>query len=104
MRSHVFVLFALVGALRAVAGEGTAPVPIPGGNGGVGFDDLVFAPVLHRLIVPGGRTGNLDLIDPATREITIITGFSTQSRYGGGHGEGTTSADEGAGLLFATDR
>jgi hypothetical protein len=101
---RIFLLVALAGAVRAFAGEGTLPVPIPGGQGGIGFDDLVFGPVLHRVIVPGGRTGNLDLIDPATRKITVITGFSTESRYGGGHGEGTTSADEGGRLLFATDR
>src|SRR5258706_12767372 len=32
-------------------------------------------------------------------------GFSTDSdKFGGGHGEGTTSADSGGGLVFASDR
>ena len=91
-------------ALIAAAAAATTPVPVPGGEGGIGFDDLVFSSRLHRLIVPGGRTGNLDLLDPATREFTAISGFSKESKFGGGHGEGTTSADEGRGLLFASDR
>lgn len=82
----------------------TTPIPLPGGEGGIGFDDLTFSPRLHRVIAPAGRTGNLDLIDPATREITAIPGFSTASGFGGGHGQGTTSADEGRGLIFASDR
>jgi hypothetical protein len=90
-------------ALAAVGISGPSAVPIPGGTGGVGFDDLLFAPGLHRVLVPAGRTGNLDLIDPATREVTAIAGFSTAERAEG-HSQGTTSACEGRGLLFASDR
>jgi hypothetical protein len=96
--------FALLLAAGSSPGPTTVPVPIPGGEGGIGFDDLGFSSALHRVIVPGGRTGNLVLIDPTTRELTRIGGFSTDTKYGGGHGEGTTSADEGRGLLFASDR
>lgn len=77
---------------------------LPGGKGGIGFDDLRFSPELHRVLAPGGRTGALDLIDPKTQAIESIDGFSSEAAYGGGHGEGTTSVDGGAGLLFATDR
>jgi hypothetical protein len=79
------------------------PVALPDGKGGIGFDDMGFAPGLRKVIVPAGRTGNLVLIDPDTRALTAIPGFS-RSAGGGGHGDGTTSADEGAGLLFASDR
>jgi hypothetical protein len=81
-----------------------APVPLPDGNGGIGFDDLQYAATLGRVIVPAGRTGNLDLLDPNTRQVTPIPGFSTDAKFAGGHGEGTTSADAGNGLLFAIDR
>jgi len=81
-----------------------SPVPFPGGEGGIGFDDLGFAPAIHRVLVPGGRTGNLVLIDPDTKQFETIAGFSQQGEYGGGHGEGITSADEGRGLIFVTDR
>jgi DNA-binding beta-propeller fold protein YncE len=84
-----------------------APKPtaivLPDGAGGIGFDDMGFARGLRKVIVPAGRTGNLVLIDPDSRALTAISGF-TKSAGGGGHGDGTTSADEGAGLLFASDR
>jgi hypothetical protein len=54
--------------------------------------------------VPAGRSGNLDLIDPDTKQVTAVGGFSNRASYAGGHGQGVTSADEGRGLLFATDR
>ena len=81
-----------------------SPIAFPGGEGGIGFDDLTFAPALHRVLVPGGRTGKLMLIDPATQATTIVSGFSAATSYGGGHGEGITSADEGPGVIFVTDR
>jgi len=80
------------------------PVDLPGGEGGIGFDDLGFAPALGKLLVPAGRTGNLDLVDPASRQIVAIDGFSAQRGFERGHGEGTTSADFGRGLIFASDR
>jgi DNA-binding beta-propeller fold protein YncE len=95
------VLFALT---AAAAGPAPQPIALPGGQGGIGFDDLTFAPDLKKLLVPAGRSGNLDLIDPATRQIVPIAGFSAQGQFAKGHGEGTTSADAGRGLIFATDR
>lgn len=78
---------------------------LPGGDAGIGFDDLMFSPSLHRILAPAGRTGKLDLIDPATLKIESISGFSADSdQFAGGHGEGTTSADSGGGFVFASDR
>ncbi len=77
---------------------------LPGGAGGIGFDDLRFSPELHRVLAPAGRTGKLDLIDPSSGAIESIDGFSSDATFGGGHGEGTTSVDSGGGFLFATDR
>ena len=78
---------------------------LPGGEAGIGFDDLMWAPSLHRVLAPAGRTGKLDLIDPKTQKIESIAGFSTDAdKFSGGHGEGTTSADSGDGMLFASDR
>jgi hypothetical protein len=78
---------------------------LPGGDGGIGFDDLMFAPSLHRVLAPAGRTGKLDLIDPKTQKIEAVGGFSTDAdKFAGGHGEGTTSADAGGGAIFASDR
>ena len=81
------------------------PIAIPGGEFGIGFDDLVFASPLHAMLVPSGRTGKLNLIDVDTNKITSITGFSEGSTEQKGHERegGTTSADEGLGFIFATD-
>jgi DNA-binding beta-propeller fold protein YncE len=78
---------------------------MPGGSGGIGFDDLGFASGIRKVLAPAAATGNLDLIDPDTMQVTPIGGFSgSEGRFRGGHGDGTTSADEGRGLLFAIDR
>jgi hypothetical protein len=80
------------------------PVTLPGGTGGIGFDDLTFVPELGKVLVPAGRSGNLDLIEPASGKITPIGGFQKSEAGKGGHGEGTTSADFGRGRIFAIDR
>jgi hypothetical protein len=80
------------------------PFPLPGAAGGIGFDDLAFVPRLKRLLVPGGRTGNLYLVDPAGKQVEAIGGFSAKTEAGGGHGDGITSADTGNGWIFVTDR
>ncbi len=96
---------ALVLATALLASSATmSPIELPGAKGGVGFDDLQFSRDLHRVIAPAGRTGRLDLVDPATGEVTSIDGFSSTSSAARGHGQGTTSADAGQGYIFASDR
>lgn len=89
-----------------VAQAASAPktITLPGGEGGIGFDDLRYSAKLGRVLVPAGRTGSLDLVDPATGAVTAIKGFGEKESYTSGHGDGTTSVDEGAGFLFAIDR
>jgi DNA-binding beta-propeller fold protein YncE len=94
----------LLGALLLAAGETLTPLPLPGGEGGIGFDDLRYSSELRKLLVPAGRSGRLDLLDPKTRAIVEIKGFSSSREGGRGHSQGTTSADEGEGLIFASDR
>src|SRR2546422_8827192 len=79
-------------------------IRLPGGEGGIGFDDLRFSPQLDRILVPAGRTGNLDLVDPVSGEVEVIPGFGRRESYSGGHGDGATSVDQGRGLLVAVDR
>ena len=81
-----------------------APLSLPGSDGPVGFDDLRFSAELHEVLVPAGRTGRLDLVDPRRKQVAEISGFSESRAGRRGHGEGTTSADSGAGLVFASDR
>ncbi|MDP9003135.1 MAG: hypothetical protein M3O46_23840 [Myxococcota bacterium] len=90
---------------RDAEASGLTAVSLPGGSGGIGFDDLVFASRIRKVLAPAAATRSLDLVDPDTMQITPIGGFSgSQGAFRGGHGEGTTSADEGRGLLFAIDR
>lgn len=79
-------------------------VPIADDKKGIGFDDLRYSPSLHRVLVPAGRTGTIVFIDPSNDRRSVVSGLSTEKAYGGGHGEGTTSVDEGEGLLYAIDR
>jgi len=81
-----------------------SPLALPGAGGSIGFDDLRFSLELHKVLVPGGRTGRVDLVDPGTRAIDEIAGFSSSRGAGRGHDESTTSADSGQGLIFASDR
>ena len=78
-------------------------VPLPGGERGIGFDDLRFDAALGQVLAPAGGTGNLDLVDPKTGAVTPIEGFS-RTAAAGGHDNGVTSVDGGEGWLFATDR
>jgi DNA-binding beta-propeller fold protein YncE len=93
--------------IATAASAGAQTIPIPDGARGIGFDDIQYAPGQKRILVPGGRTGRLVVIDPATKAATSISGFSSTASFKGGHGEGTTSAaelDGNAGFFVATDR
>lgn len=79
-------------------------VALPGGESGIGFDDIRYSRKLGKVLVPGGRTGKLYIVDPATESVSSISGFSVVQEFTGGHDDGITSVAEGAGLLFVTDR
>ena len=79
-------------------------VSVPGGAPGVGFDDMRFSATLAQLIVPAGRTGDLELVDPSSEQVAPVGGFSSQAAYGGDSSFGVTSADEGDDVIYATDR
>ncbi len=98
------VLLAMALAATAHAEPAARTVALPDGKGGIGFDDLRFDAALGRLLIPAGRTGNVDLIDPDSGAVTPIGGFSKIARYDAGHGQSVTSVDAGGGWLFATDR
>lgn len=78
-------------------------IRIPGGEHGIGFDDIGYAAALHRVTVPAGATGNLVLIDPVSDALTVIAGVSTAPANHKQRREGTTSATYAEGYLFASD-
>ena len=69
-------------------------VSLTGREEAIGFDDIVYAPDLHQVIVPAAQTGRVYLIDPATWSHESCAVW--QGR--------TTSADAGDGYVFAADR
>jgi hypothetical protein len=94
-------------AVVALAGCSTPDgdaVELPGGSPGIGFDDLRYSAALDRVLAPGGRSGQLYLVEPSSLAVTAIGGFSAEEDFDGGHDFGATSVDEGDGLLFVTDR
>lgn len=102
LRSTLLTLAAMLLAAPALA-AGTRVIALPHGAGGLDFDDLGFAPALDRVIVPAAQSGNIALIDPADQHVTlwkhVVPGGSGADR----DDRGTTSADSGAGLVFASD-
>jgi len=96
-------------AAQTAAGTGNSPnSPAKSfrlsSKGGIGFDDLWFSPELHSLLAPAGGTGCVELFDSTSLVQTSLCGVGSGGNFTGGHGEGTTSADVGAGLVFAIDR
>ncbi|HZJ65628.1 MAG TPA: hypothetical protein VFD36_19095, partial [Kofleriaceae bacterium] len=93
--------------LLPLAAACTSPpaIELPGARPGIGFDDLRYSARLHRVLVPGGRSGNLALVDPDTHDIRTIGGFSTSASFdAGGHDFGITSVDDLGSLLAVSDR
>lgn len=97
-------LLVLSGCVCA-AQAGTQPVTItfPGGEQGLGLDDMTYVPALHRIVVPAGQTGALMLINPANNALTSIPGVTPSATNVHGRDQGTSSAAYGAGLFFASD-
>ncbi len=90
-------------AATSAARAPQAIVKIPGGEHGIGFDDIGYVAALDRVTVPAGATGNLVLIDPATDSLTVIKGVSAPPANGKQRREGTSSATYAEGYLFASD-
>ena len=95
---------AALGIAACSGGASSPAVNLPGGSPGIGFDDLRYSARLGVVLIPAGRAGALDLIDPASRRVTSIGGFSATARYSGGHDDGVTSVDDTGRWLLATDR
>jgi hypothetical protein len=102
----VIAIVALLAAMPAAAQVAPTPkvVAIPGGEHGLGFDDISYSAALGRALIPSASTGAINLIDPSSLSITTISVFAPAPTARQGHGEGVTSADVANGYIFATDR
>jgi hypothetical protein len=103
IRVSRIVLLSLVGA--GCAGDRLIEsLPLPDGPPGIGLDDLRYSAAMGSVLVPAGRTGNLDIVDGRTHAVAAITGFSAEAEFDGGHDFGATSVEEVDGMLYVTDR
>jgi DNA-binding beta-propeller fold protein YncE len=91
------------GPCGAAADAGAlASVPLTGLESGYSFDDLRYSRTLHAMMVPGGYSGNVYLVDPDTLAVTTIGGFTKGTMASGTLGASTL--DEGMGYIFVGDR
>ncbi|MCU1283100.1 MAG: hypothetical protein JWM53_6646 [bacterium] len=97
------ILGLVVAGCRQTPPAGAPVVALPDGRPGIGFDDLQLSKT-YGVLAPGGRSGYLDLVDPVTRTVTAIGGFSMEPLHFAGHDQGATAVAEGGGFLFVTDR
>jgi DNA-binding beta-propeller fold protein YncE len=62
--------------LALYATSNIAAIALPGGPP-VGMDYLAYDGANHRLWVPAGNTGSVDVVDTMTRKVTRLDGFPT---------------------------
>jgi DNA-binding beta-propeller fold protein YncE len=95
MLSSLTLLLAL-GASNSIALPGGPPVAM---------DYLVYDARHHRIWVPAGNTGNVDVVDTATGTVTPIGGFVTRpSSRSGRPRMGPSSATVGDGVIWVGNR
>lgn len=78
-------------------------IHLPSNGSGLDFDDMTYAPSLHRVLVPAAQSGALALIDPANQKLTEWKNLVPPGQGPDHDDAGTTSADAGDGLVFASD-
>ena len=96
-----------VKAAPPVAAATTSSVALPGAPpDGVFLDYLAYDPVSHRVWVPAGGTGKVDVIDATTRALTPIDGFPVKEmeRRGQKRTVGPSSATVGDGVVYIGNR
>ena len=99
----VATFFIISGIISALADENS--IDLAKDSSGVRFDDLGFSKSLNKVVVPGGRTGKVFLIDPNTYQVSEISGLTvTKITEGKAPSGGSTSVDEGDGYFFVIDR
>ena len=119
LRNQVFVLWASIVAgcsAARVTAEHPAPQPqqytlhsivLPGAPaGGVFMDYLAYDRTRHRVWVPAGNTGGVDVIDLPTESVASIGGFATADveRQGTKRTIGPSSAAVGVRVVYIGNR
>lgn len=97
------VLAAHFGMAYASTPKAMTPLDLPGVGSHAGFDDMGYIPALDRVIVPGGVSGKVFLIDPKSNTVSGSVRVLPPSKPRRGHDVGTTSAAYLDGYLVASD-
>jgi len=87
----------------ATRARAAVPIRLPGAKPHAGFDDMGFVPALDRIVVPGGDSGRLFLVDPQNSAATVAARVTPAGRPKGRHDAGTTSAAYAHGYFMASD-
>ena len=85
---------------------GITPIALPGADGGVFLDYLAYDSKQHRVWVPAGGSGRVDVIDAKTGALTPIEGWATKEveRRGQKRMMGPSAASVGDGVVFVGNR
>ncbi len=85
---------------------GVKAIALPGADSGVFLDYLAYDPANHRVWVPAGGTGKVDIIDAKTGELTPIDGWTTKEveRRGQKRLMGPSAATVGDGVVYVGNR
>jgi DNA-binding beta-propeller fold protein YncE len=88
-------------ALMAVPADSQQSVPLPGGPP-VDMDYLAYDPGSHRLFIPAGNTGKVDVLDTRSGKLSSIDGWPTIQA--GNRMPGPSAATVGGGYLYVGNR
>ncbi|MFI5398300.1 MAG: hypothetical protein ACHQ9S_22415 [Candidatus Binatia bacterium] len=117
LRTWVMLLLTILGtgcgaarlrpSLTVPAGLTVHSVALPGAPpGGVFMDYLAYDRAHHRVWVPAGNTGSVDVVDAANDRVTRVEGFPTaeMERYGTRRTVGPSAATVGDGVVYVGNR
>lgn len=94
------------GAVAGPPPPATHAIALPGATGALFLDYLAYDPAHDRVWVPASATGNVDVIDVKTEQVTPIAGFTTKEieRRGKKITTGPTAATVGDGVVYIGNR
>jgi len=102
MSASTLLFFFLTAAPPPVIELTPTSVPLPGSPGRVVMDYLAVDDVSHRVWVPAGNTGRVDLVDTQSFAVSAMDGFATATR--GERILGPSSVTVGDGYAYVGNR
>jgi hypothetical protein len=103
---HVVFTIIAVGQNSSAPKFRVKALPLPGANGLVMLDYIAYDNASHRLWVPVGNTGSVDVIDANTDQIKRVEGFSVAQKELRGklRPVGPSSVAVGNGVIYVGSR